>query len=242
MHHTTALIARRQRLGLSSQQEVGRVSQPLLRRLALGLLLLAGTALVIWTLVHFASGSTAGPKRQVARIALLPDTPPPPPPPPKEQKKEEPKPQPRPQAQPEQAPKPPQPANEPIKMEGAAGNGPSAFAAGAVNNEYRAGPTSSGGASSPGVADRAAERLYANTVRQLLLAEMERRLAPEAGELSANFALWINPDGHIARWEADGGTPALKTALDASAEALRLPVPPAVAQPMRFRLTVRAGA
>ena len=31
-----------------------------------------------------------GPKRQVAKIAILPDTPPPPPPPPKDEKKPEP--------------------------------------------------------------------------------------------------------------------------------------------------------
>lgn len=239
MHHTTALIAHRQRR--SAAKEAGRVSQPLLRRLALGLLLLLTIALIVWAISHLAGGAPA-PKRQVARIALLPDTPPPPPPPPKEQKKEAPKPQDRPQPQPEQAPRPPpQPANEPIKMEGAAGNGPSAFAAGNVTHEYRAGPTSTGGAAAGGIADRAAERLYANTVRQLLLAEIERRLAPEAGELSANFALWITPEGRIARWESDGGSPALKTALDQSAEALRLPVPPGFAQPMRFHLTVRAN-
>ena len=93
------------------------------------------------------------------------------------------------------------------------------------------------------MADRAAERLYANTVRQLLQGEIERRLASDAGELSANFALWVAPDGRIARWEADAAAPPLKTALEASAEALRLPAPPAASQqPMRFRLTVRAGA
>ena len=42
--------------------------------------------------------------------------------------------------------------------------------------------------------------------------------------------------------ESDADTSALKIALDRSAENLRLPAPPVVAQPMRFRLTVQAGA
>ena len=80
-------------------------------------------------------------------------------------------------------------------------------------------------------------------MRQLLQGEIERRMAPEAGELSANFALWVSADGRIARWESDADKAPLKTALDASAETLRLPAPPSLSQqPMRFRLTVRAGA
>jgi protein TonB len=240
MQHTTGLIARRM---APRQHESGRVANGLVKRVAIGLVLTLSAGMVAWGLSRLSFDAPA-PKRQVARIALMPDTPPPPPPPPKELKKEEPAPQARPQPRPDDTPKPQPPADAPIKMEGAAGDGPSAFAAGAVSNDYRGGPVVSGGAaSSPGVADRAAERLYANTVRQLLQGEIERRLAPDAGELSANFALWVNADGRIARWESDAAQPPLKTALDASADALRLPPPPPVAQqPMRFRLTVRAGA
>lgn len=239
MQHTTGLIARRMAL---RQHESGRVSSGLAKRLAIGLVLTLSAGMVAWGLSRL-SFDAPTPKRQVARIALMPDTPPPPPPP-KELKKEEPVPQARVQPRTDEAPKPQPPADAPIKMEGAAGDGPSAFAAGAVTNDYRGGPVVSGGAASaPGVADRAAERLYANTVRQLLQSEIERRLAPDAGELSANFALWVGADGRIARWESDAEQPPLKTALDASTDALRLPSPPPIAQqPMRFRLTVRAGA
>jgi len=238
MHHTTAVIARRRAL---RQFERGRVSPQLMRQIGVGAGLLLFTGLVAWGLSRM-SFDSPGPKRQVARIALMPDAPPPPPP--KETPKETPRAEARPQPRPDEAPKPQPAANEPLKMEGAAGDGPSAFAAGAVTNEYRGGPVAVGGAASaPNVADRAAERLYANTVRQLLQGEIERRLAPEAGELSASFALWIGADGRIARWETDADTPPLKTALDASAETLRLPAPPTQSQqPMRFRLTVRAGA
>lgn len=240
MHHTTALIARRHAL---QRNQRGRVSPRLMRQIGLGAGLLLFTGLVAWGLSTL-SFDTPSPKRQVARIALVPDTPPPPPPPPKETPKEAPRPEARPQPRPDEAPKPQPPADEPLKMEGEAGTGPSAFAAGTVTSDYRGGPATVGGAaSSPGVADRAAERLYASTVRQMLQGEIERRLAPEAGELSATFELWVSADGRIARWEADAAAPPLKTALAASAEALRLPAPPASSQqPMRFRLTVRAGA
>ncbi|WP_374569268.1 hypothetical protein [Ideonella sp.] len=232
MSHTTPLIAHRP----------PHPPRRLLRRFTVGLALVLATGMMAWGLSRL-SFDAPTPKRQVARIALMPDTPPPPPPP-KEKKKEELAPQARPQPQREEAPKPQPPANEPLKMEGQAGNGPSAFAAGSVSNDYRGGPVAVGGAASaPGVADRAAERLYANTVRQLLQGEIERRMSPDAGELSANFALWVGADGRIARWESDAGQAPLKTALDASAESLRLPAPPTLSQqPMRFRLTLRAGA
>lgn len=248
MHHTTALIARRR--AQSRREEVaGRALPVFAQRLALALGLVLFVGLIVLGLKSLA-GDPPAPKRQIAKIAVLPDTPPPPPPPPpKEQKPEPPKPEQRPQPQAEQVDKPPPaPANEPIKMEGAAGTGPSAFAAGSVTQDYRGGTPTVGGtaASAPSVADRAQERLYAGTVRQMLRDEIERQLSPEAGELTASFALWVAGDGRISKWEFDGGTvppraELLKTALDRSAETLRLPAPPALTLPMRFRLTLRPG-
>lgn len=239
MHHTTALIARRQ---AQRAHQAGRASPRLVRQVAIGSSVLALVLLIGWGVSRLKFDS-AEPRRQVARIALMPDQPPPPPPPPpKEPPRETPR-EAKPQPQAPDTPKPQPPANEPLKMEGAAGDGPSAFAAGSVSNDYRGGPTAAGPAASGGVADRAAERLYASSVRQLLQAEIERRLPADAGELSAQFALWVAPDGRITRWESDAGPPALQSALAASAEQLRLPQPPAAtAQPMRFRLTVRAGS
>jgi outer membrane biosynthesis protein TonB len=187
------------------------------------------------------------PKRQVAKIALLPDTPPPPPPPPprEEPKKEAPK-EDKPQPQQEQ-PKPQQapPPETQIKMEGAAGDGPSAFAAGSVSKEYIGGPPGGASAPAPNTADRANERFYANTARQLLRDEIERQLQGDSGgQLVATFAVWVESDGRIRRAELEpsGDTTrdsVVQTALDGTARALRLPPPPAVAQPMRFRLTLR---
>ncbi|MBT9595143.1 MAG: hypothetical protein IV094_04015 [Vitreoscilla sp.] len=236
MHHTTALIARRHAV---RSHAAGRALPVLVQRMAIGLVGALLVAAAAWALSRLSHDAPV-PKRQVARISVLPDTPPPPPPPPPKEQKAEASKEARPQPKAEPTPQPPA-ANEPIKMEGAAGDGPSAFAAGAVTNDYRGGPTTGGAASAAAVGDRAAERLYAGTVRQILRDEIERQLSPEAGELSASFALWIAGDGRISRWEAEAAAPALKTALDRSADTLRLPAPPAFAQPMRFKLTVRAG-
>ena len=203
----------------------------------------AGLAVIARTLVS----APDAPKRQMAKISILPDTPPPPPPPREEPKKVLPKDEPKQVVQQEQ-PKPQQapPADAPIKMEGAAGDGPSAFGAGTVTQDYKGGPPVVGAASAPagtGI-DRANERFYANSARQLLRDEIERQLRPEAGELTATFAIWVEPDGRIRRYEVNpSGDTARDTdmgqALEGASRSLRLPAPGALNQPMRFRLTVR---
>lgn len=210
-------------------------------------LLVAGS--LAWWLKSQLSAPSAA-KRQVAKIALLPDTPPPPPPPPP---KDEPKPPPRDDNKPpppDLAPKPqpaPAPANEPIKMEGAAGSGDSPFAAGAVTNDYKGG-TPTVGASAPGggsVVDRAQERFYAQSARQLLQGEIERALRSETTELVISFSLWVDRAGAIqqVQLQPSGNAQqdaALQAALDDTRRAFKLPQPPAgLTQPLRFRLTVR---
>ena len=213
------------------------------------LLLLAGA--LAWWLKGMLS-QPAEPKRQMARISILPDTPPPPPPPPP---RDEPKPPPRQDDKPpppDLAPKPqpaPAPANEPLKMEGAAGTGDSPFAAGSVRNEYQGGPPSIGASAPAGggasVVDRGQQRLYAQSARQLLQTEIERALRSDAVELVAGFALWVDASGAIQKAEVVPSGNAqhdadLRTALDDARRVLRLPQPPAaLPQPMRFRLTVR---
>lgn len=186
-------------------------------------------------------------KRQIAKIAILPDTPPPPPPPREEPKKSTPKDEAR-QIRPQEQPKPQAaPTEAPIKMEGAAGSGESPFTAGAVTQDYRGGTPQVGvaGASAPSTAtDRAAERFYANTARQLLRDEIERQLRADAGELTATFALWVDAEGRIRRHELTASGDAahdadMQSALAAAARALKLPPPGGLPQPMRFRLSVR---
>jgi outer membrane biosynthesis protein TonB len=221
------------------------------RRLLVGLAVLAALAAVLalgWWLKNSLS-QPAAQRHQAARIALLPDTPPPPPPPPRD----EPKPQARDDKPPppDAAPKPqaaPVPADAPLKMEGAAGDAPSAFAAGKVSQDFQGGiPGSAAASGGTGVnSDRAQDRFYAQSARQLLRDEIERHLRSEAGELSASFSLWVARDGSIARSEIVPSGNArqddeLRAALDLAGKTLRLPQPPAaLTQPMRFRLTVRA--
>lgn len=202
-----------------------------------------------WGIKHM---KPEAPRRQVAKISILPDTPPPPPPPPKEEKKPEP-----PKEEPKQvireeqvkqveAPKP----AEPLKMEGAAGDGPSAFAAGNVAREYAGGTAGTGSGGTAGsAADRAQERFYANTARQLLQGEIERHLKADAEQLTATFSIWLEKDGAIQRFELspsgnDANDTALRAALDETRRQFKLPPPPALAlsQPLRFRLSVRPQA
>lgn len=214
------------------------------------LIALAAVALIgalAWWLHGLINAGGRAPARQVAKLTLLPDTPPPPPPPPP---KEEPKPKPveanRPQPV-EQARQPEAPPRaEPLKMEGAAGDAPSAFAAGSVSKDYVKGDpaviAASGGGGS--AADRAQERFYANSARQLLRDEIERQLKGDATQLTAVFSLWVAQDGTIQRFELtpsgrDAADAELRTALEQTRQALKLPPPPPVQQPMRFRLTLR---
>lgn len=220
----------------------GAVSPGVLRTILMGLTALLLVAALI-AAARSLSHNAQAPARQIARIAVLPDTPPPPPPPPRPQETQrEQRATPQPVRNAPPAPK----ADAPIKMEGAAGDGPSAFAAGEVTNEYKGGaPVVGGGASAPAIADRAQERLYANSVRQMLRDEIERQLRADAGELTSSFAVWISAEGRIDRFDLEpGATPekdsAMRQALDASSRSLRLPPPPSDA-PLRFRLTVRAS-
>lgn len=216
-----------------------------LLRAALLLLALALVAAAALGLKNFVGGDTPA-KRQVAKIALLPDTPPPPPPPPKEDKPPPPREEPRPAPQPD-TPKPVEadkPAEAPIKMEGEAGNGPSAFAAGPVRNEYSGGSPSTGASAATAAVDRAQERLYAQTARGLLRDAIERHLKSDAAQATAEFTLWLERDGAIRRVQlASTGNSQLDGELDSALERtqreLRLPPPPNTLQPMRFRLTVR---
>jgi len=221
----------------------------------LHLKLIAAAAFVLlalaawWGITHMKADA---PRRQVAKISILPDTPPPPPPPPKEEKKPEP-----PKVEPKQvireeqikqveAPKP----AEAIKMEGAAGDGPSAFAAGSVSKDYSGGAPATGSGGPGGTAsDRAQERFYANTARQMLQSAIEKHLRSDAEQLTATFAIWLDKDGGIQRFELspsgnDANDTAMRAALDETRRQFKLPPPPALAlsQPMRFRLSVRPQA
>lgn len=206
--------------------------------------LLVGAA--VWWLKGLA-GSPPAPQRQVARIALLPDTPPPPPPPPKEEKRPEPKEaQARPQPVPQPDVKPPQPQQ--LREEGPTGDAPGGLAGGTVTREgVPPGPLTTGSGNGGGGgtrSTRAEERFYAQAARQLLRDAIERHLKGDTTQASAEVQLWIEPSGAIRRFELmpsgqPGADDDLRSAVALATRELKLPPPPDVPQPMRFRLTLR---
>jgi len=160
---------------------------PWLRRILIGCVLLCLAGAVVWGGMNLEHGAS-GPKRQVARIMVLPDTPPPPPPPEEKRppKEDRPKQQietPKPQVQPEP---------EQLKMAGAAGEGPSEFAAGEVKQDYIGGDIGNGSRYGAYVA-RVEERIQLELTRHKVHAN------------GLKLFLWLAPDGSIQRYTVQGG-------------------------------------
>jgi len=207
-----------------------------LKRIAMILVAVVVLGLFGYMLKSLLSGGSSH-KKAITTIKLLPDTPPPPPP--KEPPKEQPKNQPKevkemPQPKPEQTP----PA-EVLKMEGAAGDGPSPFAAGAVNNEYKSGEV---GTKIGGKKGMAAYAWYTGQVK----ARLEEALAADKELSSAQYRLvvhlWLARDGRVERTELQGssGNPKtdelIKKALTGIAAISESP-PEDMPQPIKLRIT-----
>jgi protein TonB len=168
-----------------------RVKQPAgkmwLRRSLTGIGMLLFVGAVVWGGINLSHGP-AGPKRQVARIMILPDTPPPPPPPevkipPKEE-------QPKQQIEQPKQETPPEP--EQLKMEGQAGDGPSAFAAGEVKQDYIGGDIGNG----------SRYAAYVARLEQQIQAELERH---KLRGTNVKLFLWLAPDGSVQKFNVAGG-------------------------------------
>jgi hypothetical protein len=194
------------------------------RRAVMTLLLFGVVGLIAWAGIGLSKGPS-GPQRHVARLALLPpDAPPPPPPPPEKPKVEPPKTEMKQQLD---KPKPeivPQP--EPIKMAGAAGEGPSPFAAGEVKNDYIGGDTGNGQVFA----------FYAGRVAELIQQQLTRR---NARVHEAKVYLWLRPDGTVERYEVSGvngdGERLVRTAM---ADLGRFPEAPPQGMPMPVGLEI----
>jgi hypothetical protein len=215
-------------------------------RVALALLVVALIVAAAMGLKSLVGGKPAN-TRQMARITILPDRPPPPPP--RDEKKPEPAKETT-QAireQPVAVVDAPKPANEPIKMEGQTGDGASPFAAGTVRQDYAGGAPVIGQSGGASAVDRNQSRLYVASTTQTIAGLLERHLSAEISQASANFRLWIARDGHISRFElvasgSDAVDLAIRSAFDAVTNEARLPPPPAVPQPLRYRLEIRPQA
>lgn len=165
-------------------------------RVVLACLVIAVLAGIFYGIKKMFSGG-APQKKQITTVKLLPDTPPPPPPPPpKEPPKETPKEQPK-EAPKEPEPKPVEaPPAENLKMEGAAGDGPSPFQAGAVSNEYKGGDVTTG-PKIGGKKNMAAFAWFTSKVD----AQIKKALAAEAGLNKAKYQVevrvFLNAQGDI---------------------------------------------
>lgn len=207
------------------------------------LLVLVLAALGWWAYSSMGSGPS-GPKRQTVKIAVLPDTPPPPPPP-KEEKKPEPEKQENKPQQQQDQPKPVQAPPEPqqLKMDGPAGDGPSAFAAGQVNSEYKGGAVGTGAGGTLG--ERMASNNFGNSARRELNEFLNRdQELRRGGDYKLPVSLWVRADGSIERFDL-GGTSG-NDEVDAKVRAalarfkgFRSPPPAGMAQPIRLQITNR---
>lgn len=206
-----------------------------LQRIALGLGLLLVLAAIGLALKSWMTGNT-GPKKAATTIKIMPDTPPPPPPPPpKEPPKEQPKEVKVEQPKPQEAPQPPA---EVLKMEGAAGDGPSPFQAGTVTNEYQGGATIGG-------KDQFA------WFTGLLKGQIESALAKDKelakGDYRLVIKVWITGSGKIERFELEGTSGnaetdgLIKVALNGIAP-LSEPPPENMPQPVKLRITFRSAS
>lgn len=174
------------------------------RRAGMAALVIAMVAGLVY-LVKGLAGDARKPARQVARITILPDTPPPPPPPPKEPPKEQPKEQPKEVniQQPKPVEAPPQQAEQ-LKMEGAAGDGPSAFGAGAVREDYKGQTLGQGGGVSG--LGRAEFSLYLARLQRLLQEELARKGELKRVDYRVPASVRLGANGRVESVHIDGST------------------------------------
>lgn len=211
-----------------------------LKRIGMVLVLLA-VGVGGWLLFSSLVSSKVSMKKPMTTVKLLPDTPPPPPPPPppKEQPKEQPK-EMKVEPPKQEAPQPP---SEVLKMEGAAGDGPSPFAAGTVNNEYK------GGEVGTRIGGGGVSRHQFDWFAGLIKSRIEDALAKDpklaSGKYKVVVHVWVKPDGKLERFELAGSSgdnatdERIKAALSQMPPLSEAP-PTDMPQPVKLRITARS--
>ena len=224
----------------------GRFGKWLVALLAIALVALLGC-----TAYYFVNLKGAGAAKKPPRISLLPNTPPPPPPPPpKEEKRPEP-PKEHKEVKMEQVePKNEPPPDQTLKMEGAAGDGPSLFGGGKVGNEDLSkigAPGVIGGTGTAAVARGILNpfNAYAMSIKGELQSLLARRGELKRRRYGVEVNLWVGADGKLARFELVGSSndedtdQAIRSVLAALPGFSEGP-PPRMPQPLRLRI-VTAG-
>jgi periplasmic protein TonB len=211
-----------------------------IKRIAIALAALLVLGAIGYGVKSLMSGSGAPQKKQKTTIKLLPDTPPPPPPPPKEPPKEQPKPDAPKEIKVEQ-PKPAEaPPAENIKMEGPAGDGPSPFQAGAVNNDYKGGDVSTKIGGDGG----AKFSWYAGVLKSQIEDILDKNKEKISGKYKIIVTVWVSPSGKVDKLDLSGGDvspdveKAVKNVLE-NMPPIREQMPESMPQPIKLRITSR---
>jgi periplasmic protein TonB len=215
-----------------------------LKRIAFALLGLLILAAIGYGITKLMSGGDTPHKKKITTIALKDLPPPPPPPPPKEPPKEQPKDQPK-EVKEVQAPKPVQaPPTEVLKMDGPAGDGPSAFAAGNPTGDYKGealGDTKTIG----GGPDKHQFDWYTGLIKEKIEDAITKDKALASGAYKIVVKVWVATSGHIQRYELVSSTGddsidgLIKKALDGMPAISEAP-PGDMPQPVKLRVTARS--
>jgi protein TonB len=213
--------------------------KPSRRWLNIAVIFVAGAAIiaiVTWGVMTLMGGKSGKPRKPPV-VTLLPDKPPPPPPPPKEEKKPEP-PKENKDVKVEPPKEAPQPAqNEPLKMEGAAGDGESAFGSGTVGREDAGGTIGATGA---------VQGMYAGRLQRHLQEQLSRNRKLKESDYRVTVRVWLRRDGSVEKAELAQSTGSdtldelLREALQQVA-AMREAPPENMPQPIRIRVTARGA-
>ena len=212
-----------------------------LKRIALIVLVLFVLVGIGYGIKKLMSGGEGEHKKKITTISLK-DLPPPPPPP-KEQPKEQPKDQPK-EIKEVQQPKPEQaPPAEVLKMDGPAGDGPSAFASGNPTGDYKGedlGNKTIGGGTNKHQFD-----WYTGLIKERIEDALTKNKSLASGAYKIVVKVWVASDGHIKRYELvtstgdDSTDGSIKKALD-EIPALSEAPPSDMPQPVKLRVTARS--
>lgn len=195
-------------------------------------------ALVTWGIMTL-MGAKTGKPRKPPTVTLLPDKPPPPPPPPKEEKRPEPPKESNKEVKVDQPKEVQQPAqNEPLKMEGMAGDGDGPFSAGTVGKDYVGGTI--------GTTGGVQQSMFAGRLQRHLQEQLGRVRKLKESDYRVNVRIWLRRDGSVERAELvqTTGSGALDELLQESlmkVSAFRDALPENMPQPIRIRITGRGA-
>jgi outer membrane biosynthesis protein TonB len=181
----------------------------LTRKILLGLGALLVLALMAYGVYKLVAGKTAA-THKAPKISLIPTTPPPPPPPPKQPPKPEP-----PKEQKEvkvDQPAPPKeaapaPPSQELKMDGPAGDGPSAFSSGKITSENLNNLGSGGQVTPPAVKGLFdPNKNYATLLKGELQRHLQRNKDLRQRSYRVEMHLWVGRDGKVTRHELIGSS------------------------------------